>query len=411
MLPDGSGFDLAPEMRGQSHTPIMFMTALNSAESRLTGFEIGANEVPAQAVSLEGVPAPRAARADHPAAAPAAAGRRVDDRLGRDGRRSRGPQREFLQVRDCRVLTMLVEAAPPRCRARDPRPGVGRREFPTQRTVDNAIVRLAPGARRHRRPMDSFGARNWISMGSQLEVMNAFRRALAGEPQRVPPIWLMRQAGRYHRPYQKLRSEQASRTCAVCPSSRPKWRWARSRISISTRRSCSAICCSRSKRSACRCPTPMGRRSSRPARRGPHRAFRSLDEASRALQFQAEHGVDASACHRQKGPDRFRRGPWTLFVYAMEGSHAGAMSVAKSSWHLYRAVRRADDAAARRGTSATTRGRRRRGDGARHRCRGIAAGIFPSRVAPDLVGFAQAFPRRLGYYAKAAHPAHIARRR
>ena len=44
MLPDGSGFDLAPEIRGRSYTPIMFMTALNSAESRLTGFELGADE-------------------------------------------------------------------------------------------------------------------------------------------------------------------------------------------------------------------------------------------------------------------------------------------------------------------------------------------------------------------------------
>ena len=35
--------------------------------------------------------------------------------------------------------------------------------------------------------------------------MTRFRSRLAGEPQAVPPIWLMRQAGRYHRHYQALR--------------------------------------------------------------------------------------------------------------------------------------------------------------------------------------------------------------
>ena len=44
MLPDGSGFDLVPDIRRRSRTPIMFMTALNSAESRLSGFELGADE-------------------------------------------------------------------------------------------------------------------------------------------------------------------------------------------------------------------------------------------------------------------------------------------------------------------------------------------------------------------------------
>ena len=44
MLPDGSGFDLVPDLRRRARIPIMFMTALNSAESRLTGFELGADE-------------------------------------------------------------------------------------------------------------------------------------------------------------------------------------------------------------------------------------------------------------------------------------------------------------------------------------------------------------------------------
>src|SRR5580765_720594 len=32
-----------------------------------------------------------------------------------------------------------------------------------------------------------------------------FRNALSRTPQATPPIWLMRQAGRYHRHYQQLR--------------------------------------------------------------------------------------------------------------------------------------------------------------------------------------------------------------
>lgn len=41
-LPDGSGFDMAQELQGRY--PIIFLTALNSAESRLRGYELGANE-------------------------------------------------------------------------------------------------------------------------------------------------------------------------------------------------------------------------------------------------------------------------------------------------------------------------------------------------------------------------------
>src|SRR6187549_2641683 len=43
-LPDGSGFGLARHIKRTSLTPVMFMTALNSAENRLEGFEIGADE-------------------------------------------------------------------------------------------------------------------------------------------------------------------------------------------------------------------------------------------------------------------------------------------------------------------------------------------------------------------------------
>jgi DNA-binding response OmpR family regulator len=42
--PDGSGFDLARRIKAESALPIVFMTALSSAENRLEGFELGAEE-------------------------------------------------------------------------------------------------------------------------------------------------------------------------------------------------------------------------------------------------------------------------------------------------------------------------------------------------------------------------------
>src|SRR6478736_1662441 len=43
-LPDGSGFELARHIKSNATMPIMFMTALSTAEHRLEGFEIGAEE-------------------------------------------------------------------------------------------------------------------------------------------------------------------------------------------------------------------------------------------------------------------------------------------------------------------------------------------------------------------------------
>ena len=142
MLPDGSGFDLAPEIRRQSRTPIMFMTALNSAESRLTGFELGADEYLPKPFHLKEF----LLRVQHVLTTQAPrrqlqVGALLIDwdamSLERDGRRA------FMQLRDCRVLQMLVESAPRAVSRSEILDRVwGEHEFPTQRTVDNAIVRL-----------------------------------------------------------------------------------------------------------------------------------------------------------------------------------------------------------------------------------------------------------------------------
>jgi DNA-binding response OmpR family regulator len=143
MLPDGSGFDLVPDIRRRSRTPIMFMTALNSAESRLTGFELGADEYLPKPFHLkEFLLRVRHVLTTQPSRAVLHAGRAVIDWEAMTVVHPNG-EKTFLQVRDYQVFRMLVDAAPRAVSRADILDQVwGEDEFPTPRTVDNAIVRL-----------------------------------------------------------------------------------------------------------------------------------------------------------------------------------------------------------------------------------------------------------------------------
>jgi DNA-binding response OmpR family regulator len=143
MLPDGSGFALAGDVRGRSVAPVMFMTALNSAESRLQGFEQGAEEYLPKPFHLKEflMRVRHVLQAHPPRGVLVVGGLSIDwDALAVD---APGRPRAFLQTRDCRVLRLLVEAAP---RAMDRSEILdrawGEDKFPTPRAVDNAIVRL-----------------------------------------------------------------------------------------------------------------------------------------------------------------------------------------------------------------------------------------------------------------------------
>ena len=143
-LPDGSGFGLARWIKRNSLTPVMFMTALNSAENRLEGFEIGADEYLPKPFHLKEfilrvrhvLTTQRVPELVH------VRGRIIDLGAlvvsGPDGTRS------FLQVRDARVLKLLIAASPNVVDRSDvlDRVWVGDDSQPTARAVDNAIVRL-----------------------------------------------------------------------------------------------------------------------------------------------------------------------------------------------------------------------------------------------------------------------------
>ncbi|MBS1963793.1 MAG: response regulator transcription factor [Bdellovibrionales bacterium] len=150
-LPDGTGTEFAKELRKRAPTPFIFVTARNSAEDRLEGYEIGAEEyIPKPFHLKELLLRVKHVLEEHGDAPETSAkrerrirclGRTIDlDAMaieGADGKR------EFLAARDNRLLEFLIGAAP-RVVSRDEILDEiwGEEKFPSSRTVDNAMVRL-----------------------------------------------------------------------------------------------------------------------------------------------------------------------------------------------------------------------------------------------------------------------------
>jgi DNA-binding response OmpR family regulator len=143
-LPDGDGFALAAELKKTKAVPFIFVTAMNSAEHRLRGYELGADEyIPKPfhlrefLLRIERVLQRTASKVVQVGSA------EIDIKSMSikfpDGRI------EYPTARDFRVLQFLIEASPKvvsreelvKNLVSDPEEGL-----PTFRTVDNSIVRL-----------------------------------------------------------------------------------------------------------------------------------------------------------------------------------------------------------------------------------------------------------------------------
>lgn len=142
-LPDGSGFGLARLIKRAATTPVMFMTALNSAENRLEGYEIGGDEYLPKPFHLKEflIRVRHVLATQHRARHVRARDRTID--LDALTVRTADGRVVSLQPRDGKVLALLIQSAPrviDRAEILDRAWGEDR--FPTSRSVDNAIVRL-----------------------------------------------------------------------------------------------------------------------------------------------------------------------------------------------------------------------------------------------------------------------------
>jgi DNA-binding response OmpR family regulator len=142
-LPDGSGFELARHIKQSTSVPIMFMTALSTAEHRLEGFEIGAEEfVPKPFHLRELLLRVRHVLDRYPVRHQISCNGRVIELESRvivqpDGRR------EHPAARDFDLLQLLITSSPA-VTSRNQILDVlwGEDKFLNQRTIDNMIVRL-----------------------------------------------------------------------------------------------------------------------------------------------------------------------------------------------------------------------------------------------------------------------------
>jgi uroporphyrinogen decarboxylase len=239
--------------------------------------------------------------------------------------------------------------------------------------------------------------------------VNLFGRALRGDVVDTPPIWLMRQAGRYHTPYQHLRRHHSFDVLCRTPELAAEvamgpvldFDFDAAILFSDLLFPLEALGFGLSYDDG----PPKLDGSLTPERLA---GFRSLEDALDRLRFQLE-AMKATRARlpADKGLIGFVGGPWTLFVYAVEGTHAGALARAKSSLDLYRAF-------ADRMVPLLIENIRLQFEGGADVVMlfDTAAGeltpeAFAEVTAPDLSRIARAFPDRLGYYAKGLTRQHL----
>lgn len=236
-----------------------------------------------------------------------------------------------------------------------------------------------------------------------------FQNAVKRVPQGTPPIWFMRQAGRYHKHYQRLRAQHSFMDLCKDPD-------LAAAVALGPVEDFDfdvAILFSDILFPLQALGLSLVYGDSGP-KLDPHldetriKELRSVEDALPHLLFQRE------AMRRTRAllpPDKsligFIGGPWTLFVYAVEGSHKGNLIDVKRSMGMYRAfadvmvpllienVRLQLEGGAEVVMVFDTAA----GE--------VAPQWFHREITGDLTKIFEAFPGKIGYYARGTQPAHL----
>src|SRR5712692_195413 len=236
-----------------------------------------------------------------------------------------------------------------------------------------------------------------------------FQNALARRAQSVPPIWLMRQAGRYHKHYQALRQKHSFMDLCKQPDLAAE-------VALGPVRDFdfdAAILFS-----DLLFPleglgmgleyTDSGPQLGWKLNPETFSQLRSAEDAWPCLQFQGE----AVRATRERLPqDRsligFVGGPWTLFVYAVEGSHKGSLTASKDLLSLFPRfcevmvplLARNIELQLNNGAELVMIFDTAAGE--------LPPEMFAAEVIPQLQLLTQNQSSRIGYYSKGTQPAHL----
>ncbi len=243
-----------------------------------------------------------------------------------------------------------------------------------------------------------------LQIGSEL-----FQNALARKAQRTPPIWLMRQAGRYHQHYQALRAKHSFMELCKQPELAAEVAYG----PVMDFGFDVAILFS-----DLLFPLEALGMGLEYTDRGPELGWtldensisrlNSVDDAWPHLLFQG----DAMCATRERLPkDRsligFVGGPWTLFVYAVEGTHKGSLIKSKRLLPLFGQfcktivplLERNIELQLNNGAEVVMIFDTAAGE--------LSPQLFNSEIVPQLRRLIEPIEGRVGYYSKGTQPAHL----
>jgi uroporphyrinogen decarboxylase len=247
------------------------------------------------------------------------------------------------------------------------------------------------------------------TLGNQIG-SRRFQNTLSRQPQATPPVWLMRQAGRYHRHYQRLRRQHSFMDLCKRPELAAE-------VALGPVLDFDfdvAILFSDLlfPLEALGFGLEYTDQGPRLSWKLDHQTFPRLRSVEQALPYLLFQGEAMRATRELLSPDRsllgFVGGPWTLFAYVMEGTHQRALTVANDLRLFARFCEKVIPLLVRNielqlayGAELVMVFDTAAGN--------LSPEVFGSEVVPQLDLLTAKFPSQLGYYSKGTHPAHLDR--